>query len=392
MAGCRFRGIVGRMNGQLEILPVGDARGRRRFLEFPYRKYKGHPHWVPPLRRSQARLFRKETSFFQRADMQLFLAARAGRVVGRVAAIINRAHNDHYADRMGFFGFFECEDEDVAAAQALLAAAADWLKQQGMTDMRGPFSPSMNSECGLLIMGFDSPPMILMPYTPPAYPALLEAAGFHKEKDLYAYEVQTAKMKSGTRVHARLSKLVERMQKRYPEVTVRKLDMARYEEEILQFMHVFEEARRGNWGYVPVREEEFLETAREMKRIVDPRIVVLAEVNGEPAGVTMSLPNVNRALRGLNGRLLPFNIFRFLHRLKHLRECRIFGIASLEKFRHMGITSLLLMQDILWAVELGYNVGEASWVLEDNIRSSRTIEHGLDPVHYKTYRIYRKSL
>ena len=380
------------MNGRLEILTVGDARGRKRFLQFPYRKYKGHPFWVPPLRQSQARLFRKETVFFEHADMQLFLAQRAGTVIGRIAAIVNRAHNEHYGDKLGFFGFFECNDEDTEAAKALVAEAGKWLAEQGMTEMRGPFSPSMNSECGLLIMGFDSPPMILMPYTPPAYPALFEAAGLHKEKDLYAYEVQTAKMKSGTRVHARLSKLVHRMQKRYPEITIRTLNMERYEEEIMKFMHVFEEARRGNWAYVPVREEEFLESAREMKQIVDPRIVVLAEVNGEPAGVSMSLPNVNRALLGLNGRLLPFNIFRFLYRLKHMRECRIFGIASLEKFRHMGITSLLLMQDILWAVELGYDVGEASWVLEDNIRSSRTIEHGLDPVHYKTYRIYQKTI
>jgi len=380
------------MNSRLEILMVGDARGRKRFLQFPYRKYKGHPFWVPPLRQSQARLFRQETVFFEHADMQLFLAERAGTVIGRIAAIVNRGHNEHYGDKLGFFGFFECNDEDAEAAKALVAEAGKWLAEQGMTEMRGPFSPSMNSECGLLIMGFDSPPMILMPYTPPAYPALFEAAGLHKEKDLYAYEVQTAKMKSGTRVHARLSKLVQRMQKRYPEITIRTLNMERYEEEILKFMHVFEEARRGNWGYVPVREDEFLESAREMKQIVDPRIVVLAEVNGEPAGVSMSLPNVNRALLGLNGRLLPFNIFRFLYRLKHMRECRIFGIASLEKFRHMGITSLLLMQDILWAVELGYDVGEASWVLEDNIRSSRTIEHGLDPVHYKTYRIYQKTI
>jgi len=392
MAGRRIRIVVCRMNGSLQILPVRTARRRRQFRGFPYAKYAGNPYWVAPLRTTQAKLFRKKPRFFDRADMALFLALRAGRVVGRIAAIENRAHNEHYGDKLGFFGFFECIDDDKEAAGGLVDAAGEWLAARGLQHMRGPVNPSMNSECGLLIMGFDSPPAILMPYNPPAYAALLESAGLRKEKDLIAYDVRIDKMKPGTRVHSRLSRLVERMHRRYPEVTVRKLDMSSYEDEILRFMHVFEEARRQNWGYVPVREKELLETARDMKQIVDPRIVVLAEVDGEPAGVSLSIPDVNLALLGLNGRLLPFNVFRFLHRLKRLRECRIFGIASLEKYRHMGITSLLLMHNILWAMEFGYDRGEASWVAEDNIRSSRTIEHGLDPVHYKTYRVYRKAL
>lgn len=379
------------MSGRLDIREVTDRRSRKRFARLPFDLYRDDPNWVPAMRSAEAKLFACKTAFFEHAQMALFLAERAGTVVGRVAAIHNTAHNDHYGDRVGFFGFFECRPDDTEAAVALIARAERWLAERGLAVIRGPVNPSMNAECGLLIEGFDRPPMALMPYNPEAYVALMEAAGMEKCKDLYAYFVDLPELGPGTDEHARLAKLTRVMKRRYPGLVLRSIDMRKYEQEISRFMGVFEEARRNNWGFVRVSEAEALELAREMKPIVDPHIIVLAEMDGKPVGASLGIPNINRGLAACKGRLFPFGFLKFLRAMKNVGEVRVFGLATLEEYRHKGITALLLMENVD-RCRRGYDIGEASWVLEDNDMSNRTLKHALDAKHYKTYRIYEKSI
>lgn len=380
------------MNGSLQIRQATDARSRRRFLELPFRLYRDDPRWVPPLRRAQASIFAGRTAFFEHAEMALFLAERSGAAVGRAAAIHNHAHNAHHRDRVGFFGFFECRADDAEAAKGLFSRAERWLAERGLDSLRGPVNPSMNAECGLLIEGFDSPPMALMPYNPAWYAGLVSSCGLRKCKDLYAYQVRTVDLLPGTEAHDRMARMAQGLRRRHPQVALRRIDMRRYTQEIRRFLAVFEEARRNNWGYVPVSEAEALETAAHMKKVVDPEIVTLAEVNGEPAGACLAIPNVNRGLAAAKGRLFPLGFLRFFLAMRRSREMRIFGIAALPKYRHLGITVLLLLETILHGTVRGYQLGEASWVLEDNVLSSRTITRALDAKHYKTYRIYEKPI
>jgi GNAT superfamily N-acetyltransferase len=379
------------MSADLTIREVHDRRGLRQLLDLPMALYRGRPNWVPPLRRAQAKMLACKTAFFDRAEMALFLAERGPRAVGRIAAIHNRAHNDCHKDRVGFFGFFECDIHDAAAAAGLFEHARRWLGDRGLTSVRGPVNPSMNAECGLLIDGFDHPPMVLMPYNPPEYVGLIEAAGFVKCKDLYAYLIRAADVDDG-QGRDRMLRLAEVMKRRHPEVHVRPLDMKLYEREVLRLVELFETARADNWGHVPLTEKEVLEMARDMKTVVDPELILVGEVGAEPVGASMALPNINRALAAIRGRLLPFGFLKFMREMKRIHEIRILGIAVLERYRHLGITGLLLLETILRGRAKGIDIGEASWVLEDNEMSNRTIQNVLRPEHYKTYRIYEKPV
>jgi hypothetical protein len=379
------------MNGDLQIKPVCDRASMRRFIDVPARLYRGDPHWVPALRSAEWKMFGRKTAFFAQAVMGLFVAERSGVPVGRIAAIQNRAHNKHYQDHVGFFGFFECA-ADSAAAQALVAEAARWLTARGLTSMRGPVNPSMNGECGLLIDGFGRPPMALMPYNPPFYRGLLEEAGFAKCKDLFAYLVNADKLDPGTAAGDRLRRLGELLRRRNPEVTLRTIDMGRYEEDVLRLMDVFETARKKNWGYVPLTKEQILETARELRRIIDPELVIVAEVEGKPAGALLAIPNINVPLKAVRGRLFPLGFIRFFRELRRVREARILGVAALQEDRAKGITASLFIEVILRGLNRGYRLAEASWVLEDNQMSNASIQGALEPTLYKTYRIFEKAI
>lgn len=377
---------------ELTVRQADDRPSRREFLELPYRLYRGHPHWVPPLRGEQKKIFDGRTAFFQHAQVAMFLALRGGRAVARVAAIHNLAHAERYHDGVGFFGFFECAAGDAQAAGAVLAATERWLAQRGLTKIRGPVNPSMNGECGLLVEGFEFPPMALMPYNPPDHATMLEAAGFAKAKDLLAYLLRADRLRPGTQAHERLVRLSAAARRRHPELTIRYLDKRDLERDVLKMVAVFEEARKNNWGYVPLSREETIESARNLKLVVDPKLVLLAEVDGKPAGASMAIPNINRGLAAAGGRLLPLGWLRFLRAMKRVNELRIFGIAALEQYRSLGITGLLFTETMVNGLARGIEIGEASWVLEDNVMSNRSITGGLEPELYKRYRIYEKEI
>lgn len=187
-------------------------------------------------------------------------------------------------------------------------------------------------------------------------------------------------------------RLAEVMKRRHPEVSVRTIDMRRYQQEVLDLVELFEAARDSNWGHVPLTKAEALEMAKDLKAVVDPDLILVGEVDGKPAGVSMALPNINRAIAACRGRLFPLGVLRFLRAMKRIHEIRIFGIAVMEQYRHLGITGLLFLETTLRGRAKGIDIGEASWVLEDNDMSNRTIQNVLEPEHYKTYRIYEKSI
>jgi len=372
------------------VTPVGGRADLDAFIRLPWRIYRGNPNWVPPLLRLQGELFDpKRNAFYQHADVQLFLARRGGEVVGRLSAHIDHEHNRYHNERTGFFGFFECEN-DPDAASALLAAAESWLRERGMDRVRGPLSFSVNSEVGLLVDGFDSPPMILMPYSQPYYLELLEGCGYEKAKDLYAWRWASQPVPLGLP-----ARMVKELRER-PEVTVRRAEMRRFNEEVRTILGLYNDAWSENWGYVPATAAEAEQMARDLRLIVDPAIVPVVEIDGKPAGVAMAVPNVNEAIRDLNGRLFPFGFIKLLWRLKvrRVKTGRLLLLGVKKEFRtrqYAGLGYLLCDEIYRGATERGYKWAELSWTLEDNgLINSLVTKVGAE--HYKTYRIYEKAL
>ncbi len=284
----------------LTIRPVTSAADELRFIKAQWLFYEGNLHWVPPLIMDRKKLIdRRKNPFYKHARMELFLAEREGKVVGRIGAIVNDNHNREHNENIGFFGFFECVNEQPVA-DALFDAAAAWLKTQAVTAMRGPASPSVNDEYGLLVEGFDRPPMVLMPYNPPYYAGLIEGYGLQKVKDLYAYEV------SSKTVFTDKLKRVAKIVRDREGLVVRTLDMKNFKNEVRTIRDLYSRGWERNWGEVPMTEDEFNYAAGDLKAIVDPDIVIIAEVKGKPVGFGMTLPDINQVLiKNRKGWLIP---------------------------------------------------------------------------------------
>lgn len=363
------------------VRPVAGARDEKTFIRFPWAVYAGNPYWVPPLLMDRRKLIdRRRNPFYRHAEMELFLAERDGAVVGRIGAIVNHNHNREHKEKVGFFGFFECFD-DGEVARALLDRAVAWLKERGVEGVRGPASPSVNDEYGMLVDGFDRPPAVLMAYNPPYYPRLLEEYGFRKARDMYAYYVHKDKV-----LHDRLVRVSEALKKR-EGLVFRPLNMKRFDSEVDIIRELYNRGWEGNWGEVPMNEEEFRYAASDLKAIVNPELVIIAELKGKPVGFGMSLPDLNIVLKGnRRGYLLPGLIRLFLFR-KRIDFIRIVILGVLPEYRTSGIGAVLFYETARRAVENGYPHGEASWVLEDNVMMNRGAAL-MNADRYKTYRIY----
>lgn len=369
------------MAGALTIEPERSRRDRRRFLEVPYRLNRGCAGWVPPLRIADAAVMdRRKNPFFRHADAQHFLAWREGRVVGRIAAIENRRHNEFHGDRLGFFGWFDAED-DAEAARGLVDAARAWAEARGLSGLRGPYCYSSNDVNGVLVEGFELPPAILMPWNRPHYDGLLRGAGLAPAKDLVAYEITTSDLDL-----ARLERVTSRALAR-GGYAMRELDMKRWEAEVDLLLDLYNRTWERNWGFVPMTEEEFRHAAKDLRRIVDPRIFLVAEQAGRPVAFVGLIPDVNVALAGLEGRLFPFNVFRLLRRMKHLGRARIVMLGVLPEARGRGLDAALITTVIARGVPIGYRTGEAGWILEDNVAMRTPIESMGSRVS-KRYRLY----
>ena len=366
----------------LRVDAVVGRRDLRTFLRLPWRIYRHDPHWVPPLLVEQRRLLdRRKHPFHEHAEVEYFLARRGDEVVGRIAAIVNRRHVEFHEESVGFFGFFECMD-DPAAANALLTTAEEWLRARGMKAMRGPMNFSTNEECGLLVDGFDSAPMIMMTHSPAYYERLLEGAGLRRIKEMYAY------LLAEIREPDRLMRGVARLAERSPAVVrpIRMNDLAR---EIERVREVYNSAWERNWGFVPMTEAEFDDMAKQLKQIVDPELCLIAEIDGVPVGFALALPDFNQAIRHTDGRLLPFGIVKLLWHARRIDQVRVITLGVKPEYRRHGLDAMMMLRQYRRALELGYRRSEASWILEDNLAMRRILER-LGWEIYKTYRIYEK--
>ena len=376
----------------LVVEKVRDSRELKTFVLFPWKVYAGDPHWVPPLIGSMMKMLDKSHHpFHAHADVEYFLARRRGdrggnqpgEVVGRIAAIVNHAHNTFHEETTGFFGFFETV-EDPEVASLLLETAASWLRERGMTVMRGPASFSSNEEWGLLVDGFDRPPMVMMPYNPPAYAEHLERHGLEPSKDLVAYYMTEQDLTG------RIGKLKERLQRNSP-IEIRTLEKKRFAQEVEIVRDLYNAAWEKNWGFVPMTNDEIDHMAKELKSVVDSEIVVFAELEGKPIGFALALPNVNQAVQKANGRLFPFGLLKILLEARKIREIRVLTLGVLKEYRGMGADILMYMSLYENGIRRGYRAGEFSWILEDNQPMRRALDQ-IGAQVYKTYRLYDLSL
>ena len=361
------------------VIAADDSRGLKQFIEFPYPLYKGDPYYVPPLRIAVKDLLnKKKHPFYAHAEMQLLLAMRDSQVVGRIAAILDR--NQFAPDKVGFFGFFESTDSQPVA-NALFASAWEWLKQRGVKSMRGPVNPSTNYECGLLVEGFDSSPMVMMTYNPSYYVGLFERAGLKKIKDLLAY-ITTAQATAGQKA----MRVAERAM-RSSKVAIRQVNMKKFQDEADAIWGIYSSAWSRNWGFAPLTKEEFRVLAADMKMIIKPEFALVGEVGGRPVGFALALPDVNIAMKPAGGNLFPFGLLKILYYQRKIKTLRVMALGVIEEFRTAGVAAGFYATLIRQAQKLGYGDCEFSWVLEDNILMNRSIV-ALGARQYKTYRLY----
>jgi hypothetical protein len=374
------------MPSAINVVAAESKSALKEFVEFPYPLYRGNPHWVPPLRIAVKELLdRKKHPFYANAEAEFFLARRDDRVVGRIAAVLDRNHNRFHEENTGFFGFFESVD-DPAVAEALLTAARKWVFSRGATLLRGPMNPSTNYECGMLLEGFDSSPMVMMTYNHPYYPALMDRVGLHKAKDLYAY-VQKAE----TVDLEKIGRVAERsLTKR--GIRVRPINMKDFTGEVERVWEVYNAAWSRNWGFVPMTKEEFFLMGKEMKQILKPELVLIGESGGESSkkvvGFALALPDVNFALRPAAGSLLPTGLLKILYYQRLIKGLRVIALGVVEEHRTSGVAAGFYAMLVRNARKLGYTGEcEMSWILEDNTLMRRSLET-MGAKRYKTYRIY----
>lgn len=372
----------------VEVRPVSGARDLDQFISLPWQLNAGDPLWVPPLRSSvRHALDPRKHPFHQHAEVACFLGVRNGEVVGRIAAVENRLHNEFHGDRTGFFGLFESID-DERVASALLDRAGEWLRERGLERIRGPLNLSTNEEIaspGVLVDGFDTPPMAMMSHNPPYYGSLIEAAGLEGAKDLLAFWLDDPNPPE--RLVRGIDRVVERMDAR-----IRTLDLKRFREEVDIIKGIYNSAWSRNWGFVPMTDAEFDHMAREFRPIVDPALCLIAEVRGEPVGFSLGLPNINHALRRIpDGRLFPFGLFRFLWHRRSIRGIRVITLGFKPGYQQSGLGAALYLRTWLNGTARGYNHGEASWILEDNLDMVRPLER-MGARAYRRYRIYERTL
>jgi hypothetical protein len=371
------------------VRPVVSSADRRRFLDLPYALYKDTPQFVPPLRMDQAGVLNpKKNPFFEHGQIGLFLAERGGVVVGRVAAIVNGQHLRKYDDGNGFFGFFETV-EDYSVAEALLDAASAWLRERGMTGVRGPTSPTMNDVSGLLVEGFDRPPSILLPYNPPYYEDFLTRYGFTRAMTMWAFYVHSAYINA-----ERMARGAALVQRRNPGLTIRSLDMSRFDDDIAAAMDIYNVAWAENWGHVPYTRPEANHLAKELKPVIEKDLFLFVEDKGKPVAFAASLPNLNRALKKLpNGRLFPTGLAKLLGTIKAggIYEIRMALMGILPEYRNSGIDALLIHQTIVNGLRDGYEACEMSWVLDVNKALTNALDK-LGGVRDKEYAMLEKAL
>ena len=374
-----------------DIRPVTTPADNEMFLDVPHRVYLNDRHWVPPIRSSIAKYFLPTNTFLEYGKLQQFIAlsqeVKGSGAVGRIVAAVNQRLLDREGEKIGLFGFFECI-QDFTIAQALLDAACNWLREQGMTKVRGPIDLSTHNNCLFLVDGFDSPPMLMMPYNPPYYPEFMEQDGWQKAKDAYAYDFALDKPLS-----AEFEKAYRIACKSGVNFRPIRTKGKAFEDDAKSIYNLFNRAFANNWSSTPRTEAEFMEEAKDLQTLVDPDIFPIAEYNGEMIGFWMALPDYNIALKHVNGKLDWLGILKFLWYRRQVDRGRVLLMCSLPEYRRKMVPLALIYLGMQAGRLKGkpYNRAELGHVYEDNFPSRKLIEAAGGKI-YKTYRIYEKAL
>lgn len=371
----------------VEVSPVSSRKELREFIELPFRLHANGTPWVPPLK-LERRLFLNPrfNAFFKRGEAELFLARRDGRVVGRISAQIDRAFNDFHKNAWGMFGFIEFE-EDPEALAALLDAAAGWLAGRGRDRMVGPMDFSMNDEAGLLIEGFEIPPMIKQPWHPPYYRRLCEEAGLQKAIDLLMWSLHVSDRDDVLPV---LFELAEQLEPKHG-ITIRKMSRRRLRRDLDAFADVYNDAWSRNWGFVPYSKEGLDHYAQELQLVFDKHWFMVAEQDGKTVGMAITVPDINQVLKRMNGRLLPFGWWHFLRKGKIMDQVRVGFLGVKKAYQHTGVAAGLYAEHYETAAVRPQNKGETGWILETNKSMNRGMEMMGGKV-VKRYRVYERAL
>ncbi|MDX9791704.1 MAG: hypothetical protein RBT61_12800, partial [Candidatus Kapabacteria bacterium] len=348
---------------KFKIVQVENQTQKKKFVNSQWNFYKNDPNFAPPLKMDRMKLLdEKKNPFYEHAEIRLWYAESNNNIIGRIAGIINHNHNKLHNDKVGFFGFFECIN-DVDTASALLNTVEDWLRAKGMDTMRGPVNPSMNDEVAMLIEGFDEPARILMPYNPAYYPQLMDKCNMVKAKDLLAYKLLYEKY-----ITDKMKRLQGVIRERH-KVTFRDVnfkDKVQFKKDVDTLKYIYNKAWQPNWGFVKMTDAEFDFMAKDLKPVAEPRLSFIAEINGKPAGFHLGLPDLNQVLiHNKSGGMLS-GIWHILTKKKQISIMRIIVLGVLPEYQRTGVDAVIYYESGERAHKLNMDIGEASWILEDN--------------------------
>nr|WP_241994455.1 hypothetical protein [Chroococcidiopsis cubana] len=374
----------------IQIHAVTTPEENEMFLDVPSIVYANDSHWVAPIRSSIAKQFTPTNPFFNYGKLQQFIAVsqdKGAKPLGRIVATVNQHLIEKEGQNVGLFGYFECI-QDFEVAQALLSTACEWLRQQGMTVVRGPIDLSTHNNCFFLVDGFDSPPMMMTPYNPRYYPEFIERDGWHKAKDAYAYDFPLDKP-----LPTEFEKAYRIACKSGVNFRPIRTKGEGFETDAIAIYHLFNRAFANNWSSTPRSEAEFMEEANELQSLVDPDVFPIAEYNGEMIGFFMGLPDYNIALKHLNGKFNWLGILKFLWYRRQIDQGRVIVICSLPEYRRKMVALALIYLGMKGGIQKGkpYKRAELGYIFEDNFPSRKLTEASGGKI-YKTYRIYEKAL
>jgi GNAT superfamily N-acetyltransferase len=378
----------------IEIERVETTKQLKQFIRVPWDVYKDEPNWVPWLFYERMQFFdKKKNPFFEHAEADYFIARREGKAVGSIAGVLNHRHNEIHEENIAHFGVFELHN-DPEVGVALLDTACNWAREKGTDRILGPANLSSTMEWGMLFEGYDSPPVVLMPYNPPYYNEIVEAAGFVKAMDLYAWNNHISELLKPGGLPDKVVRVVNKVKDRY-KLNIRTVNMKDFDNEIEIVKMIYNAAWEKNWGFVPLTDPEFYQLVNDLKPILDPRIVFIVEADGEPVGFSLSLPDVSQVLHKLRPGPTVIGSYiagarMVLNKTKPDR-LRVLALGVLEEYRARGVDALMYYQTVMAGVPIGYEWAEGSWVLENNEAANRTSEM-LGSEIYKRYRVYEKVL
>ena len=370
----------------MKLIEVQGAAQLRQFIRLPFGLYRDDPRWVPPLVSAEQKMMDPNRNpFYDHAEAAHFMIEKEGRLAGRISAIDNKLHNQVQNQKTGFWGYFESENDPEVTA-GLFDAASTWLRKRGLTRMLGPVNPSINDPSGLLVEGFEWSPFVLMTYNPRYYQKLVEGAGFAKAMDLFAYILTHQDLD-----RARIDRVAELIRRR-SEVTVRHIDLSRMDRELDIIKDVYNDAWEKNWGFVPMTDAEVRFQADDMKAILLPEFAYIAEMKGRPVGFAFALPDINIVLKKCKGSLFPLGWWHFLKfNLRKIPTLRLVALGVRKEHHKSGIGTLFYQKVIEEGTKRRYTAAECSWILETNDLMNRPLQQ-MGGKHYKTYRLYEKTI